>query len=295
MAEIHKSERIFRLIRLLRERKRTAKQLSEVLSSHIRNIYRDLEDIKAFGYQVFCDEQSRYGLETSEAGSRTHFTLEETRLIREHLSALPNVHPLKSSIERKLYLSSELIPLADELADKHRGIMISRINAAMASGCQIRLVRYHSNNSASEEDRVVEPISLTEDYAILNAFEVKSQKQKTFKLARMEDVQILNGISANKKSSLELDMFGFTGPEPMPVQIQLSFIAHRLLFEEYPASRAYFSLKADNEKYPYQFKYEVRDYRCIGRFLLGLPGEVLVAEPAGLREYLRERAGLGRW
>lgn len=204
MAEIPKAERILRLIRLLRERKRTAKQLSDILSANIRSIYRDLEEIKTFGYMVFCDEQSRYGLEANEAGSRTHFTLEETRLIREHLSALPNAHPLKSSIERKLYLSSELIPLADELTDKHRGIMISRINTAIANGCLIKLVRYHSNNSASEEDRIVEPISLTEDYAILNAFEVRSQKQKTFKLARMEDVQILNGISSELRTVYSL-------------------------------------------------------------------------------------------
>jgi proteasome accessory factor C len=89
MAEVTKSERIFRLIRLLRENKRTAKQLSEILSSNIRSIYRDLEDIRVFGYQISCDEQSRYGLEASEAGSRIYFTLEETRLIRQYLSALP--------------------------------------------------------------------------------------------------------------------------------------------------------------------------------------------------------------
>jgi proteasome accessory factor C len=295
MAEVPKSERIFRLIRLLRENKRTAKQLSEILSSNIRSIYRDLEDIRAFGYQISCDEQSRYGLEAREAGSRIYFTLEETRLIRQYLSALPNIHPLKSSIERKLCVGSELVPLADELADKHRGIMISRINGAISEGKQIRLVRYHSNHSSTEQDRIVEPISLTEDYAILIAFEVRSQKQKTFKLARMKDVQVLNGKNTDKEPSAELDIFGFTGPEPLPVQIKLSFTAHRLLFEEYPASRAYFNPKVENEKYPYQFKYEVRDYRGIGRFLLGLPGEVVVIEPAGLKQYLREKAGLAGW
>jgi predicted DNA-binding transcriptional regulator YafY len=72
MAEIPKSERIFRLIRLLREKKRTAKQLSEILSSNIRSIYRDLEDIS---------------------------------------DALPVSYPPKSGIERKRCPSTEPFPL----------------------------------------------------------------------------------------------------------------------------------------------------------------------------------------
>lgn len=295
MFEIPKAERILRLIRLLNERKRTVRQLAELLSTIPRNVYRDLDNIRNVGYLIHCDEESRYALEENPAASRAHFTIEETKLIRQHLSALSTVHPLKSSIERKLYLSSELIPLADELSDKHRAVMISRINSAILESKQIRLVRYHSNNSSTIEDRIVEPISLSDDFAILNAFEVSSQKQKTFKVARLEDVQVLISDNESRMESQELDIFGFSGSELLPVVIRLSFLAYQLLFEEFPSSRAYLVLKGKDEKFPYEFRGEVRDFRGIGRYILGLPGEIQIANSPGLKEYLKERAGKAEW
>jgi hypothetical protein len=76
-AEIPKSERIFRIkrifriIRLLRERKKTVKQPAQILSTSIHNIYRDIDDIKGFGYMGFCDTDSRYGLEENPSGENT--------------------------------------------------------------------------------------------------------------------------------------------------------------------------------------------------------------------------------
>lgn len=296
MNEFPKTERSLRLIQLLYERKRTVPQLADILRTSLRNVYRDLDSLRNVGYQIRVDEHARYSLEENPSGSRLQFTTEEIRLIREYLSALPAHHPLKLSIDRKLYLSSELIPLADELLDKHRGTIISRINSAISSGYQLRLVRYHSTNSGSESDRVVEPISLTKDYSILNAFEPHSQQQKTFKIIRMDDVEVLPLEATSFVSdSPDTDLFGFTGPKPLPVLIRLSFTAYRLLIEEFPASRAYIRYQAEDRHYPYLFHIAVRDFRGIGRFLLGLPGEVVVKESEELRDYLRERAGKGDW
>jgi proteasome accessory factor C len=295
MAEVPKAERIFRIIRLLRERKKTAKQLGDILSTNLRTIYRDLDDIKGFGYLLVCDEHARYCLAESDNERRAYFTIEESRLIREHLSILSETHPLKSSILRKLYLSSELIPLADELADKYRGTIVSRINQAIMEGKRIRLLRYHSNNSDSVADRIVEPINLTESFSVLNAFEISSGKQKTFRVARMEDLEILSSNSDCKEAPEELDLFGFSGQVRVPVVVQLTSMAYRFLFEEFSAARAYLTRKAENDAYPYEFRAFIRDYRGLGRFLLGLPGETKVVEPEGLKEYLRGRSRKGEW
>lgn len=293
MTEIPKAERILRLIRLLRDRKRTAKQLAKLLNTDLRNVYRDFKVIQNIGYVLHHDEEARYSLEENPTGARAQFSMEETRLIRQHLAALPTTHPLKASIEKKIYLSSELLPLADELADRHRATLISRLQGAIQQGRQVRLVKYHSSNSSSIEDRLVEPLSLTDDYAILNAFELDARKQKTFKLARIEDVEVLEAACTNIPEALELDLFGFSGPRPLPVVVRLSFLAHRLLHEEFPAARGYLSLKAPDEPFPYEFRYDVRDYRGLGRFLLGLPGEVQVVEPEALQTFLREKMERG--
>lgn len=293
MSEIPKAERILRLIRLLRDRKRTVPHLAELLETNTRTIYRDIEALENVGYLIHRDDKHHYSLEENPTATRAQFSIEETRLIRENLSALPTLHPLKTSIERKLYLSSELIPLADELADMHRGTLISRINSAIKDGQQIRLVKYHSNNTSTIADRLVEPISMTDYFAILNAFEPESQKQKTFKLARIEDVEVLGSACSSLPDSEELDFFGFSGPVPLPVVIRLSFLAHRLLHEEFPASRAYLTMKYKDEPYPWEFRYFVRDFRGLSRFILGLPGEVVVVESEKLRMFLGERTRLG--
>lgn len=295
MAEIPKAERILRLIRLLRERKRTVLQLAGLLGTIPRNVYRDLKDVENIGYQLYCDSEARYSLETEPTASRTVFTLEETSLLRQHLAALSPAHPLKASIERKLYLSSELLPLADELADKHRATLISRLNRAIGEGRQIRLIKYNSSNSSSIADRTVEPISLTDDFSTLNAYELATQKQKTYKIARMEDVEILKTAKVHHEESVELDLFGFSGHIELPVLIRLSFMAYRLLFEEFPVSRAYLILKDRGTSYPYEFRYMVRDFRGIGRFILGLAGEVEVLESEELRAFLREKTGRIGW
>ncbi len=295
MSEIPKAERILRLIRLLRDRKRTVPHLANLLETNTRNIYRDIEALECVGYLIHRDDKHHYCLEENPTATRAQFSIEEGRLIRESLSALSALHPLKTSIERKLYLSSELIPLADELADMHRGTLISRINSAIKDGQQIRLVKYHSNHTSTIANRLVEPISLTDDFAILNAFEPESQKQKTFKLARMGDVEVLGTACSSLPDSVELDFFGFSGPVPLPVVVRLSFLAHRLLHEEFPASRAYLIMKYKDEPYPWEFRYFVRDFRGIGRFLLGLPGEVQVMESEELRAFLREKGTRAGW
>lgn len=292
MPKTPKAERILRLIRLLRERRRTVPQLADLLDTIPRNIYRDLKDVEAIGYSVHCDQLARYSLE-AEPAARTTFTLEETRLLRQQLAALPPVHPLKASIERKLYLSSELLPLADELADKHRATLISRLNRAIAEGRQVRLIKYHSSNSSTVADRLVEPINLTDDFTTLNAFELVSHKPKSFKIARIEDVEILSTTSVQHEESVELDLFGFSGPVPLPVVVRLTFLAYRLLFEEFPISRGYLAHRHQAGPFPWEFRYVVRDFRGIGRFLLGLPGEVEVVEPQALRVFLREKAQRG--
>lgn len=158
------------------------------------------------------------------------------------------------------------IPLADELADKHRGTLISCLNRAITEGRQVRLIKYNSSNSSTVADRMVEPISLTDDFTTLNAFELVTQKQKTFKVARIEDVEILKTANKNQEKSVELDLFGFSGPSELPVVVRLTFLAYRLLHEEFPVSRGYLSHKYKDETFPWEFRYVVREKGTRGYF-----------------------------
>ncbi len=285
-AEQAKIERVLRLISLLKDRKRTVPQLARAVNTSPRSLYRYLNLLKEIGYQLVCDEQNRYGIVDSEK-TKVTFTVEETALLRPLLSGLKASSPLYASIERKIYLTSELVPLAAELLDLHRAQIVTQLNDAIKAKQQVRLLRYHSSNSNSTTDRLVEPLSFTDDFSTLNAYEPQSQKVKTFKVSRMEDLEVLAELQENELPNPEVDIFGWTGPEPIFVELHLTSTAYHLLLEEYPAARP-FAGRTQSPPFEFRLGLEVRSFVGIGRFILGLHQNIAVVQPQGLKGYLNE-------
>lgn len=283
-AEQAKIERVLRLISLLKDRKRTVPQLARAVNTSPRSLYRYLNLLKDIGYQLECDEQNRYSIPEGK-NTTVAFTVEETAVMRPLLSGLKASSPLYASIERKIYLTSELVPLAAELLDLRRSRIVSQLNDAIKEKRQVRLLRYHSSNSNTTTDRLVEPLSFTDDFSTLNAYEPQSQKIKTFKVSRMEDLEVLTEFQENELPNPEVDIFGWTGPEPIFVELHLTAAAHQLLMEEYPAARP-FAGRTQSPPYAFRLGMEVRDFRGIGRFILGLHQNIAVVQPEGLKDYL---------
>lgn len=284
MDEQAKMERVLRLIRLLKERKRTVPQLALAIHTSTRTLYRYLKLLEDIGYLLDNDDQNRYWIFEAE-NTKTTFTIEETKLLRPFLAGLKATSPLYASIERKIYLTSELVPLADELLDRHRARIVTLLNEAIKAKRQVRLLRYHSSNSNSTTDRLVEPLSFTDDFSTLNAYEPQSQKTKTFKVSRMEDLEVLEELHENESYSPEVDIFGWTGPEPIIVELHLTPTAYQLLMEEYPAARP-FTGRTQSPPYAFRLGVEVRSFVGIGRFILGLHQNIAVVQPQGLKDYL---------
>jgi proteasome accessory factor C len=84
-----------------------------------------------------------------------------------------------------------------------------------------------------------------------------------------------------------MDVFGLTGDAWMDVKLKLSPLAYNLLVEEFPLAKQF----AKRRKEGTFFVGPVRHWKGIGRFVLGLPGEIEVIAPEELRAYLKERAG----
>ena len=282
--------RVFKLIRLLKQRPgRTIPQLAQSLEINKRSVYRYIEFLEEVGYLIDTDlSTKRYYLFEDERFGRPVFTEEESEVMRQAVAGLSPSHPLLGSIRQKLFLASSLVPLADGLVDVHQGQVVQQLAEALRDGRQVQLIRYQSPNSNTIADRLVEPLSFSDDYATLNAYEPASGKVKTFKTRRIDDVAILIISSTYCAGEDVLDLFGWSGPKNFFCSLALTNRAYRLLIEDYPPARAYTGKRIDAD-FPYSFTGEVRDFRGVGRFILGLPGEVLVEESEELRVYLRAR------
>ena len=288
--------RLLAYIRLLANRPgSTVQQAAQTLDTTPRTVYRYLETLDELGYLIDRDGQGRYFLFEPDRTHRPAFTPDESALVVRLLGSLPPEHPLTDSIRRKLYLTSELVPLADELQERHQGMLIERLAVALREGRQVQLIRYHSANTNTIADRLVEPIAFTDNHDTLKAIDLTDAgREKSFKIRRMHDVLVLNTPCTSRPTTGEiLDAFDWPGPESLLITLNLNHLAYRLLTEERRGCRPFLQPQA-NPDFPYRFRGEVRSYVGIGRFVLGLPGHIEVVEPEAFRVYLRERAGSGR-
>lgn len=281
--------RVFTLIRLLKQRPgRTIAQLAQALDIDKRSVYRYLTLLEEVGYEHDLDEHQRYFLFEDETTGSPTFTEDEAELLRQALTSLPADSLLVGSIRQKVFLASTHLPLADGLIDLHQGRIVQRLAEALRDRKQVQLIRYQSTNSNSITDRLVEPLSFSDDYAKLTAYEPEAGKVKTFKTRRIDAITVLDTPITYRAEEAVLDLFDWSGPHPIPVVLRLTSRAYRLLIEDYPPTRAYVS-KQEDDAFPYRLDITIRDFRGIGRFILGLPGEIRVAEPTELTDYLRER------
>ncbi len=288
--------RIFRLIRYLaKPPHKGVIQLADWLGVDKRSVYRYLQLLDTLGYDVDRDFDNRYFIPEADPRQPNHFTAEESQLVRQLLAALPESHPLLESIKKKVYLTSELTPLVEDLLDIHRARLVHKLAEAIAQRKQVRLIQYHSTNSDKVLDRLVEPLSFSDNYAQIETFELSSQSIRTFKIQRIEQVEVLNTpiTVAQPADGTTTDAFGFSG-EALTVQLNLSRRAYRLLIEEFPTLRP-FTQPRKHAQYPYCFLGEVCSEIGIGRFILGLPSEIEVESPQSLKDYLNKRIAGVKW
>ncbi len=286
--------RVFKAIRhLATPPHKSIAQLATWLEVDKRTVYRYLHLLEEIGYDVDKDFEGRYFVFEDGKRNAVQFTAEETLLVRQMLAAASEHNPLVESIRRKVYLTSELIPLTDELLDIHRAKLIQQLAEAIAQRKQVKLLKYHSTNSEQVIDRLIEPLGFTENFTTLDAFEIASQKVKSFKIQRIEGVELLTTETAYNTDAPLTDAFGFTG-EAFFLTLNLSTRAYHLFIETFPNLRAY-TQPQPNATFPYRYVGEARSHIGIGRFCLGLPSEIEVVAPQSLKDYLNGRIQGVRW
>ena len=83
-----------------------------------------------------------------------------------------------------------------------------------------------------------------------------------------------------------IDIFRMQSFEPIAIVLELSLVAYNLVIEEYPLSEKYISKINDNQ---YRLECEVGNFLGVGRFILGLPGEIKIIESEALKIYVMEK------
>lgn len=298
MTEQAKILRVFRLIRLLQQRPyRTIPELAQTLEITPRSVYRYISLLDSLGYCIDSDPVSnRYFLFEQTHSRSISLSVEESALLGRIIEQIPEQSPLKASLRQKLYLRSDLLPLAQDTAELQMSNIVERLHSAIEQRKRVILKSYHSTteNQQGLSDRIVEPLYWHDNFAAIQAIEVSSGVSKTFKTKRMHDVVCLAEPQQHQPVEQQTDAFGFSERSPILIKLKLTHRAYRLMFEEFPAARPYLQ-QTDQAEAPYRFVGEVRSLIGIGRFILGLPSEIQVESPNSLKTYLKEEIAKARW
>jgi proteasome accessory factor C len=271
----------------------SVKELAALFATTERTVYRYLNSIENAGF-VIDRRNGIYTLhlcrdETKVMNTLLHFSEEEAYILYKALDMVKGGAPISDRLVRKLNVLYDFRVLS-KLARKPYIETIRTLHEAISQKKQVSLCAYRSSHSETIADRKVEPFEFLSEYSGLWCYDTQDNICKQFKISRIEKVEILDSGWLNESLHRVpfLDAFRMSAPNAIAiVEAELTLKAANLLIEEYPLAE---SCLKTLEKKPlrYLLSIPVADFHGIGRFALGLPGEVKVLGPEGFKNFLKE-------
>jgi predicted DNA-binding transcriptional regulator YafY len=250
------------------------KTIAKLIGGTERTVYRYLDLLRAVGFNVEKDINSKIYIDNGNLDIKQMFTFEEIKLIQEAILVVAKNSPLKDSIIKKLSFNNEALA-GNNLLKVHLSNLVEKVTKGIQERKVIVLKKYYSANSQQINDRQVEPIKFTDNYTSLIAYEISTSRIKYFKLERITDVQVKKQSMTNqsKHEDVKPDVFGFGEKEKSyDLIMKMSLRAWLFLKDEYPMTIPY--TKKDKKSGYYILKTTVYSLAPAKRFAKGLPDEI---------------------
>ena len=173
------------------------------------------------------------------------------------------------------------------LSKKEDAANVAALMDAMESKRQVVLHGYSSSSSGEIKDRTVEPFAFAAGQKTVWCYEASSKANKVFKVDRISNVEIKaeRWEYETHHRQGKMDIFRMTGDSPINVKLQLSLMAKNILVEEYPDAEK--DLIPTDDDNIWILDTQVYRMEGLGRFYMGLAGEIQIIEAEGLKEYAK--------
>jgi len=285
-------EKSIRLLKLLSgNRTYSLDELQDRFDVSERTIYRYLNQIENAGF-VLERNNGRYRLvqDSSEIKSihkLFHFTEEEAQIFHHSLTYLEMENEVVNRLFKKLHSLYDFKALK-KIRNSSNIEKVEQLSNAINEKKQALLRNYRSSNSSTVNDRTVEPFQFMADYKAIWCLDVADGRNKQFKISRIDDVELIetNWKYERLHEAPFFDAFRMTSAEPITqVKAILTLKAYNLIREEYPSTEQY--LAKENDRYVLEIP--IADFHGIGRFVLGLPGDIIVKGPEEFKIFLNKK------
>jgi len=217
-----------------------------------------------------------------------HFSEEEAYILSRAIHLIDDENKFKHTLYEKLYYLFDSEKAVNKLVKKESSESVIKLKDAVNNKELVVLKGYRSSNSDNIRDRLIEPFDFSPNYNYVWCYDLEDKENKTFKIARIKAVSVTGKKWKNEKKhrKRETDVFRISGNNKKPIKFILSLMAYNLLVEEYPLSEKFIKKGAEGK---YIFDGWVCDFKGVGRFILGLSGEIEVMKPNQLRTFLQEK------
>lgn len=268
-------------------------EIAARLGISVRSVYRYLEAFREMGF-VVEREGDIYRLDKSSPFFRhiaggVLFTDDEAEAMARILAGVSDNSVQVKSLRRKLTRLYDHGVMQGHEADRRLAENISLLYEAVRQRLTVVLKDYRSLHGSSVSNRVVEPCRFLNANDDIRCYEPASGEYKTFKVARIGQVCLLELKQSHAQGRDEMltDIFGFTGTAIDEITLRLSPRAAALIAEELPDSHRFTAANADGSA---TLKAEVCSYLGPARFVFGLWGDVEVAGSTAFRQFLSHEA-----
>lgn len=256
-----------------------------------RTFFRYIDTFREAGFAVKRNEYNVYRIETSankmsrHLRDLLHFSEEEEMILRSAIDSIASDTKSKELLKKKLYAVYDYKVIADFGVSKLVQQNIHDLTQAISGRKQAVLLGYRSAHSNTTSDRRVEPYAFTSDHNQVWCFELDSQMVKTFKVSRIQKVDVLDTDWQHEErhETGYVDVFRMHGTQRFPVRLRLSMRAASLLSEEYPLSTPF--LKA-SEGGSFLLETDVCRFEGVTRFILGLYDDIEILGGDDLRAHI---------
>lgn len=272
---------------------KTKNQIAEKLDIHPRTVYRYLETIMSVGFVIEKNRGGYFHIPQNNPFNRDlshllYFSREESQILQEAIRYIDDTSAVKQHLTKKLYSLYNSRQVAQTIINESMGKNVRKLCDAMEFEKQVTLINYRSANASKINSRRIEPFEFTTNYISVWGYDLDKQKNRVFKTARIEDVEISNHYwqHKDKHQSKETDIFRVAGDNPVKVKLTMKLRAAELLKEEYPLSKDL--IRPDGNGH-FIFEGTVNGFQAVSRFILGLMDEIEVLEPEELKGFLNDK------
>ena len=289
-----KIERLLRLMQYLSGNTYyTLDELSGKLDISRRTMFRYIDTFRNAGFVVQKINEGVYrmaNLRNSDAdlSKIVYFSEEEAFVVNGLIDALDDSNAMKNELKLKLSAVYEVTNIKKYTINKGVSKTISNLASAIKNKKTVVLRHYSSSRSNTVKDYQVEPFVFTTNYLDVWAFDVNDKQNKTFKVARIGEVEVLEREWAYESAHQEepTDSFRSHSNQAFHVKLKLTQVAKNRMVEDFPLT----AREIIQDKDAWYYEGDVRSMEGIGRFVLSLPEHITILEGEEVRQYVRDKA-----